>query len=243
MGFSVLARRKISCRAGFCLVNPRRASTLFTTFVRMNLSSRTLLASFAAIVIGIAGASSAHAQQSKVIGEKPTFDDLPSPEFGGGKQKAFKPNDWLEIETKLRISLSPEPKSKTCDKLTVRWYIAVKNPDKPGTFLLLTRNIDHVNVPIEEDVHCSVYLSPASIRRLTGSGTGGKNSVEYVGYEVLINGEKKAEDTNKGKAGWWNTSSNNISRSDAVPLLNKSETPFNAMWWDRYAEVDMPDRR
>jgi len=22
-----------------------------------------------------------------------------------------------------------------------------------------------------------------------------------------------------------------------VPLLNKNETPFRAMWWDRYAEI------
>ena len=63
------------------------------------------------------------------------------------------------------------------------------------------------------------------------------------GKELLINGEKVAAETNKGSAGtggktaWWNVSSPSISRSDTVPLLNKSETPFANMWWDRYAEV------
>jgi hypothetical protein len=196
----------------------------------------------AALLVAGLSIGSAFGQAAKVLGEKPSFDDLPSPEFSGGKQKSFKPKDWLEIEAKLKISLSPEPPSKTCEKLTVKWYIAVKNPEKSGTFLLLTKDIDHVNAPLDEDIYCSVYLSPASIKRLTGSDKGGKNAVEYVGYEVLINGEKVAAETSKGKVGWWTSASDKISRSDTVPLLNKSETPFSTMWWDRYAEVAVPGK-
>jgi hypothetical protein len=182
-------------------------------------------------------------QTPKVTGDKPSFDDLPSPEFSGGKQKSFKPKDWLEIETKLNVALTPEPKSKTCDRLTIKWYIAVKNPENPRSMLLLTKDIEHVNIPLAEDVYCSVYLSPASLKRLTGSDRGGKAAVEYVGYEVLVNGVKAAEETSKGSVGWWNAASDRISRSDAVPLLNKSETPFSTMWWDRYAEVSDPRSR
>lgn len=185
---------------------------------------------FAALTIG-----SAHGQASKVLGEKPLFDDLPSPEFSGGKQKSFKPKDWLEIEASIKVSLSPEPKSKTCEKLTVKWYIAVKNPEKAGSMLLLTKDIEYVNIPLDEPIFCSVYLSPASIKSLTGSDKGGKGAVEYVGYEVLVNGEKKVEETSKGKAGWWTSPS--LSRSDSPPLLSKMDTPFSNMWWDRYAEV------
>ncbi|RYG85351.1 MAG: hypothetical protein EON58_23120 [Alphaproteobacteria bacterium] len=199
---------------------------------------RTTLSIAATAFLAALSIGSAFGQASKVVGEKAMFDDLPSPQFsGGGKDKAFKPKDWLEIETKLKISLAPEPPSKTADKITVKWYIAVKNPDKAGTYFLLTKTIDHVNVPLEEDIYCSVYLSPASIKRLTGSDKGGKNAVDLVGYEVLVGGEKKFEETNKNKVGWWNTSSDKISRSEVVPLLSKAETPFSNMWWDRYAEV------
>jgi hypothetical protein len=208
----------------------------------MNALLRKTLSFTASAIIAGLSMGSAFGQAAKVVGEKPTFDDLPSPEFSGGKQKSFKPKDWLEIEAKLKISLSPEPKSKTCEKLTVKWYIAVKNPEKSGTFLLLTKDIEHVNAPLEEDIYCSVYVSPASIKRLTGSDKGGKNAVEYVGYEVLVNGEKVVAETNKGKVGWWNAASDKISRSDSVPLLNKSETPFSTMWWDRYAEVAVPGK-
>lgn len=187
-------------------------------------------------------AGSASAQQSRVTAEKPTFDDLPSPEFSGGKQKQFKPKDWLEIESKIKVELAPEPPSKTCEKVTVKWYVAVKNPDKAGTYFLLTKEIEHVNVPTNEDIYCSVYLSPASVKRLTGLDRGGKNAVELVGYEVIVNGENKAAESNKNKPGWWNASSDKISRTDSVPLLNKMETPFANMWWDRYAEVKPKDK-
>ena len=201
----------------------------------MNVLSRNSLSFAASALIAVLSIGSAFGQASKVVGEKPVFDDLPSPEFSGGKQKSFKPKDWLEIEASIKVSLAPEPKSKTCEKLTVKWYIAVKNPEKAGSMLLLTKDIEYVNIPLDEPIFCSVYLSPASIKSLTGSDKGGKGAVEYVGYEVLVNGEKKVEETSKGKAGWWTSPS--LSRSDSPPLLKKSDTPFSNMWWDRYAEV------
>jgi hypothetical protein len=208
----------------------------------MNVLLRKILSlSASAIVAGLL-IGSAHGQAAKVLGEKPEFDDLQSPEFSGGKQKAFKPKDWTELEIKLKVMLAPEPKSKTCDKILVKWYVAVKNPDRPGTMLLLTKDIEHVNIPLDEEIYCSVYLSPASIKRLTGSDKGGKNAVEAVGYEVLVNGEKVATETTRFKPGWWNAASDKISRSEAVPLLKKTETPFRDMWWDRYAEVAEPRR-
>jgi hypothetical protein len=208
----------------------------------MNVLLRRTFSISASAIIACLSIGSAFGQAAKVTGDKPSFDDLQSPEFGGGKQKGFKPKNWLEIEVKLKVDLSPEPKSKTCDRLMVKWFIAVKDTEKSGSMLLLTKDIEHVNIPLGEDVYCSVYLSPASIKRLTGSDRAGKSVVEAVGYEVLIDGRTVASDTTKFKVGWWNAASNKISRSDAVPLLDKSETPFGNMWWDRYAEVSKARR-
>lgn len=208
----------------------------------MIFSSRKSFVIAVSTALAVISVGSAFGQAAKVVGEKPVFDDLPSPQFSGTKDKGFKPKDWLEMETKLKVSLSPEPASKTSEKVTVKWYVAVKNPEKPGTMLLLTKEVEHVNVPLEEDIYSSVYLSPGSIKLLTGSDKGGKAAVEYVGYEVLVNGEKKLEETQKGKPGWWNAASDKISRSEKVPLLNKAETPFANMWWDRYAEIAVERR-
>jgi hypothetical protein len=187
---------------------------------------------FAGLLMGNASA------ENKVKGDKPMFDDLESPQFSGGKQKGFRPKSWLEIETKLKVDMKPEPKSKTCDKLMVKWYVAVKNTEKANTMLLFTKDVEYTNVPLGEDMWFSVYLSPSSIKRLTGFDRAAKSAVDGVGYEVYINGEKVAEETTNWKVGWWNTPSDKISRSDVVPLLIKAQTPFAAMWWDRYAEVN-----
>jgi len=202
---------------------------------------KTLSITFSSILAALS-LGTAFGQAFKVTGESPEFDDIPSPQFAGVKNKSFKPLDWLEIEAKLNIQMSPMPVTKICDKLTIKWYIAVKNPEKPRTFLLFTKDIEHVNVPLGEDIYGSVYLSPASLRRITGSDSGGKGAVEYVGYEVMVNGKSEASGTNKGKVGWWNIPSESISRSEVVPLLNKSETPFRDMWWDRYPEISVERR-
>ena len=230
---------KNSVNPGFSLAKRIRdlQVSLKTNPSEMNESLRQLLSIASFALVSCWFTPGATAQTSKVVAEKPAFDDLESPSFSGGKQKGFKPKEWLEIETKINVSMRPEPKSKTCDRLTVKWYVAVKNPERSGQMLLLTRDIEYVNVPLEEEVHCSVYLSPASLKRLTGIDRAGKRSVEAVGYEILINGVKVAEDTSKFQPGWWNAASDKISRTNVVPLLTKLETPFAHMWWDRYAEV------
>jgi hypothetical protein len=207
----------------------------------MNTLLKKSFALAASVVIAGLSTGSAFAQ-NKVASDKPIFDDLQSPEFSGGKQKGFRPKTWLEIETKLKVSMKPEPKTKTCDKVTVKWYVAVKNAEKAGSLLLFTKDVEYVNVPLDEDMWFSVYLSPASIKRLTGFDRAAKNAVDAVGYEVYIDGDKVAEETTKWKPQWWNAdpskSSVEISRSDVVPLLIKAQTPFSNMWWDRYAEVN-----
>jgi len=200
--------------------------------IRLNLFTAITCAA-----IGVLSHSAANAQSYKVEPGKPVFDDLQSPEFSGGKQKGFKPKDWLEIEASIKVQMAPAPPSQTAERILVKWYVAVEHPEKKGAYLLLTKDITYVNVPLNEETFTSVYLSPSSVKRLTGSDRGGKKAVFLVGYEVLVNGEKVAEESNKEKPGWWNKASDKISRSDTVPLLDKSQTAFANMWWDRYAEI------
>jgi hypothetical protein len=175
--------------------------------------------------------------ETKVTAGKPKFDDMPSPEFGGAKNKSFKPKDWLEVETEIQVQVAPAPKTKICDRLTVKWYVAVNNPEKSGTYLKFTKDVEYVNVPLDEKVWCSVYLSPSSIRRLTGADRAGKAAVKAVGFEILVDGQVVAGDSSSGGK-WWADpkAAAKFADSTVVPLLSKAETPFAQMWWDRYAE-------
>ncbi len=223
----------------FSLVNPKSNSLAFgkAAYAKAH-KMKTILRQLFALSFGIAAltCASVSAQDVKVTAGRPQFDDYPSPKTEGTKSKPFEPGDWTEAELKLNAEMSPEPPSKACDKITVKWYVAVKNPDKAGQILLLTKEVEYVNVPLKKDIYCSVYLSPNSVRRLTGSDRQGKNAVESIGYEIMFNGKKVAEESTKGKPGWWDVPNEKIVRSETVPLLKKSETPFRDLWWDRFAE-------
>lgn len=185
-------------------------------------------------------ATGTFAQTVKVTVDKPDFDDFPSPELGGNTgEKNWEPLDWLEAEVKLKVEARPEPKDGYVDSLTIRWYVAVEDPAGKG-FFLLEKEVDYVNVRLDEDVYASVYLSPAAIRRLTGGDRAGKSAVWGVAGEVSYNGAKVAEFSSKSTKEWWR--SNKLSRSDKFPLRSKSETPFKFLWWDRYLQEKEPRR-
>ncbi len=209
----------------------------------MKYFNRKLLLS--ALVLGIiSSASPVMSQVIKASVDAPKFDDLPSPDIKAGKNKNFRPKDWLEIEVKVNLK-SSDRKQKFVDRLTVKWHVVVTNPNKKrgGTkYVLLEKEVNHVNVPVGEDFYVSIYLSPAAIKRISGRDRAGKSVVERVGGEILINGTPAYKDSglfsSKGNAKekWWNSGS--LSRYDRIPLRNKNETPFKFLWWDRYAEIE-----
>lgn len=176
--------------------------------------------------------------QGKTDVGKIDFDSLPSPEVNTGKSKSWKPKDWLEFEVGVKLpAFNQEQKDAGfVDRITVKWSVALKNPDGKG-FILLTKDINHINVPIDEEVYSSVYLSPNTLKRVTGSDTAGKTSVDRVAVEVLVNGRTVAAESSKGKPDWV-TAGSLSNQSGRFPLLNKTETPFAMLWWDRYAEIE-----
>lgn len=185
----------------------------------------------------------AAAQAGKVEASDPKFDELESPNLGGNTgSKRWKPKKWLESEVKFKIKMPKSYTQQYVDSVTVKWYVAIKNPDSKSRqkILLLEKSIDYVNVPVDEDVYSSVYLSPAAIQRISGSDRASDSIIEAIGGEISVNGtadprNKKRYFSHGKKVGWW--SSSKLSRYDAIALLDKNETPFKFLWWDRYPEI------
>ncbi|BCX46532.1 hypothetical protein HAHE_04400 [Haloferula helveola] len=202
-----------------------------------NFLSTLRMAALAGGALLFIGASDSLNAQGKVSVGKLEFDNLPSPDLQGTKNKSFKPKDWLEVEVGITIPAQNKTMldSGFVDRVLVKWYVAIKEKAS-GRPMLLTKDINHINVPIDEEFFSSVYLSPNTLKRLTGSDRAGKSAVEAIAVEVLLNGVKVAEESEKMKSGWWNSPS--LARGDRFPLLNKSETPFKMYWWDRYAEIE-----
>ncbi len=199
---------------------------------------RVLSASLLAVVFAT-GTSSVCAQ-AKMKVDKPEFDDLKSPDLGGGGKKNFTGKDWLEVEVKFNVAdVRPVSKDGFVDQVEIRWYVAVENPGGEG-FWLLEKQVTHVNIELGEDFYASVYLSPASVKRLSGRDRASKSIVWGVAGEITVAGTTESFNSQPSKKEWWKAGS--LSRTDKVPLLNKDETPFKALWWDRYAEIKQ-DRR
>jgi len=202
----------------------------------MKLFKKKLLS--ALLVLGVVSTSSLMAQTGKVKLDSPKFDNIPSPVFNTGKNKNFKPKDWLEVELKFSVEMPRTYKQKFIDRVTVKWYVAIDDPEGGRKPVFLQTEVNHVNVPVGEDVYSSVYLSPAAIKRITGRDRASKGIVKSVGGEILVNGQPAYKNSgmfsDKGKVGWWNQ----LSRYDKIQLLNKNQTPFKFLWWDRYAEIE-----
>ncbi|SHJ68185.1 hypothetical protein SAMN02745181_2341 [Rubritalea squalenifaciens DSM 18772] len=205
------------------------------------MKQKKLNSLLSAVAVGfIALVTPVFGQTGKVDVDDPKFDVLQSPEFGGNtNKKNFKPKDWLEAEAKIKIEMPKGYDKAFIDRVTVKWKIAVKNPEGKG-YILLEKEVNHVNVPVDEDVYVSIYISPNTIKRISGNDRASKSIIKSVGGEILVNGQaahnKSGQFSTDGKPGWWNSPS--MSRNDSIPLLNKDETPFKALWYDRYAEIE-----
>lgn len=203
-----------------------------------NLLPSSRLAALLVSVSLALGIGNAAAQK---VGEvsKLSFDKMPSPDINipGGRNKGFKPKDWLECTADIKIPAQNKQQEDAgyLDRVVVKWYLAIKEKAS-GRPVLLTADINHINVPVDESFLSAVYLSPNTVGRLTGTDKVGTGTVEAVAVEVLIGGVKVAQATEKMKAGWWESPS--LSRTDKYPLLNKYQTPFKMFWWDRYAEIE-----
>lgn len=154
----------------------------------------------------------------------------------GTSSLAFKPKQWMFLEARVNIKAAPVPRTGYLDKLTVRFYVTATNPEAKG-HVLMSKEIVYVNFPVDTETNVCVFMSPSSIKRLTGSETVGGGTFDLCGIEVVYKENVVAADSNKRKPGWWRTANPNVVSTDSYPLLNKNETPFALFWYDRFPEI------
>jgi hypothetical protein len=168
--------------------------------------------------------------------DDPQFTELQSPTISDGNSKKFRPKEWLEVEVKLKVQkLKEEPKDKYLDQITVNWNIVVKGQDRKA--YKITKKVTHVNIPTDEEVYVSIYISPNTLKRITGKDKASKNDLEAIGGEIELNGEMVGYFSHGQKAGWWTKELKGVEATQKFPLLDKTQTPFAPLWYDRYAEV------
>ena len=153
---------------------------------------------------------------------------ITTPEFSysGGQQYRTEQKDrWLEVE--VEFAAAPE----FTDELTFKYFILFNGK-------LLTGEVTHVNIPAGRENRSVMYVPPRTVARLLANKPVTANTIQNIAVQIVQQGAVKHEMTlERAPANWYGT----------IPpigglVLNKNETPFAPLYWDRYLQIKTPTR-
>lgn len=205
--------------------------------MKFNHFSRSLLVTAGLLFAAAGSALAQRANKDAKIGD-PEIETIPSPDISSGVSKKFKPKDWVSIEVSLEYSPREEPESGYIDDVVVRWFVLANNPSRNVKYLRLSETVQHMNMPVGEEIFSSVYLSPATLRKITGKNGANASDIVAAACEIIIDGVPVGTaSTRFSVKDWWKVSSAQVASNDNFKLLTKADTPFAPLWWDRYLEI------
>jgi hypothetical protein len=145
----------------------------------------------------------------------------PQYSYGGAQQyQANQRERWLEVE--VEFAAAPE----WTDELTFRYYILYNGK-------LLTGEVTHTNIAAGRANRSVMYVSPRTLARFGGPQVVNANSFQNIGVQIVQQGAVKDEQSLTRAATGWFTSMPQVTGF----VLNKSETPFAPIYWDRYEQI------
>jgi hypothetical protein len=148
---------------------------------------------------------------------------ISSPQFSYSGAEQFQTNQqnrWLEVE--VEFAAGPEH----TDELTFKYFILVNGQ-------LLTGEVTHVNVLSGRDNRTVIYVSPKVLLRFNGNKPVSPTSVQNIAVQIVQKGAVKDEMSLVRAPAQWFASVPPL----AGFLLNKNETPFAPLYWDRYEQI------
>ena len=148
---------------------------------------------------------------------QPAVVKTPEISFTGGVQKRSKPGDWLEIEVEFEV------KPEEIDELTFAYTVGIENRLLDGT-------VTHVNIPKGRDRYSVMYVAPRALEKLTGGKPLTAGSIQNVW--VIVSRQGQVLDQQAFKPG----PIPNLPHTAGL-VLNKNETPFAPLFFDRYEAI------
>jgi hypothetical protein len=143
-----------------------------------------------------------------------------TPEFSltSGPTKRSKLGDWLEVEIEY------ETKPEDIGELTFNYTIMIEKK-------LLVGTVTHINIPKGREHYSVVYVSPRTLLKLTGGRPLTGSSIENVWVTVESQGVKLDQ-----PAAFKPGPIPNLPQLPGL-VLNKDETPFAPLYYDRYEAI------
>ncbi len=148
---------------------------------------------------------------------------ITAPEYSYGGAEQFPTEErklWLELEAEF-VSV-PE----FTDELTFKYFILINGK-------LLTGEVTHVNISAGRENHSVMYVPPVASARFNNNRALAPNSVQNVAVQIAQRSAVKSE-LNLVRAGakWYNAKLGIVGF-----VLNKNETPFAPLYWERYPQI------
>ncbi len=151
-------------------------------------------------------------------------DLITAPQYAyvGGLQITANQRDlWLQVETEFTST------ADVAGDVIFKYYIAVNGK-------VLTGEVTHVNVMAGRGLRSVIYASPKVLTRLNGGKPVTATSIQNMAVQIVQGGTVKDESNmmRPPNPKWFTT-------MPQVPglLLNKNETPFGPLYWDRYEQI------
>ncbi len=171
----------------------------------------------------LAFGSSALAQAPVGVGSvklgkvQPAVVKTPEFQLSSGPTKRSRPADWLEIEVEF------ETKPEDIDDLTFKFTVLFEKK-------LLDGEVTYSNIAKGREHYAVMYVSPKAIEKLTLGKPMNGASIENVWVEVSKSG--LVLDKASHKPG-------NVPNAPHLAglVLNKDETPFAPLFFDRYESI------
>lgn len=154
---------------------------------------------------------------------KVTRNLITAPQFSYSGAEQFQADQrqaWLQIEAEFTA------RPVFTSELTVKYFILVAGR-------LITGEVTHVNISAGSEVRSVMYVPPAALAHLNNNRPLTIASIQNVAVQIVQGGTAKSEmSATRAPAGWF---------AKLTPLfgfvLNKNETPFAPLYWDRYAQI------
>ena len=217
----------------------------------MKLPSRFTLAAFVlAGLCALSPAQDAPITKDKIVDIKDIKVAIQkTPDFsmkGSTTDKRWRPKDWLEIEPEFKMPRSPsDKKAEVVPEATFKYYVYLNSASGvKENARILTAEVTHTNIPLEEMSHSVVYISPSTILRVTGKAEGNVGLVAAYAVEITKGGElvgflsklggSSMNSPTAPNAKWWELPK---APPQEPGLLSKNQTPFAPLWGDFHADV------
>ncbi len=147
---------------------------------------------------------------------------IPTPQFsfGGQQHLPSRADRWLEVEAEFAAA------PVFTSELTLKYFILFNGQ-------VLTGEVTHVNIPGGRGRRSVVYVTPRTLARFGANRPVTANSVQNVAVQIVEQDAVKGElSLARAQPQWYATMP-----QVAGLVLNKNETPFAPLYWDRYEQI------